>query len=41
MSANSNLFYGIFMIGNVFGNTFAYVLLDVMGLVSLRYVCNL
>ena len=41
MSANSNLFYGIFMIGNVFGNTFAYVLLDVVGLVSLRYVCNL
>lgn len=28
------MFYGIFMIGNVFGNTFGYVLLDLVGLVS-------
>ena len=28
------MFYGIFMIGNVFGNTFGYVLLDIVGLVA-------
>ena len=33
ISANSNMFYGIFMIGNVFGNIFGYVLLDIVGLV--------
>ena len=30
---NSNLFYGIFMVGNVFGNLFAYLLLDVFNVV--------
>ena len=33
---NSNLFYGIFMVGNVFGNIFAYILLDVY-----KVVCRL
>ena len=30
---NSNLFYGIFMVGNVFGNLFAYCLLNVYNVV--------
>lgn len=29
----SNLFYGIFMVGNVCGNTFATILLDIIGIV--------
>lgn len=35
-SRNSNLFYGIFMLGNVFGNGFAYILLNVIDIVGLR-----
>ena len=34
---NSNLFYGIFMVGNVFGNLFAYVLLDVFQVVGMKF----
>jgi singapore isolate B (sub-type 7) whole genome shotgun sequence assembly, scaffold_1 len=32
---NSNLFYGIFMVGNVFGNIFAYILLNVISIVGI------
>ena len=38
---NSNLFYGIFMVGNVFGNIFAYILLNVINIVLFELCGNL